>query len=225
MRTLTDLADVAVTKETVIAAISGMAGTGKTALAVHWAHQVAQCFPDGQLAVNLRGFDPSGTPMTAAEAIRACLDSLGVTAAQLPVGLAAQVALYRSLLAGKRLLVLLDNARDVPQPVISSSRATAVVVITSRTQLTGLAATDGAHLLTLGPLSRAETTELLGTSSRASPDGCRAGSHRRAHHTVCRTCPGGKHPRRSRRQHGLFADRVRRAAARRTRAAGRHGNR
>jgi hypothetical protein len=162
MRTLTDLADVAVTKETVIAAISGMAGTGKTALAVHWAHQVAQCFPDGQLAVNLRGFDPSGTPMTAAEAIRACLDSLGVTAAQLPVGLAAQVALYRSLLAGKPLLVLLDNARDEEHVrLLLPGSSTCLVVITSRTQLTGLAATDGAHLLTLGPLSRAETTELL----------------------------------------------------------------
>jgi DNA-binding SARP family transcriptional activator/tetratricopeptide (TPR) repeat protein len=162
LRALTELADLAGTGQTVIAAISGMAGTGKTALAVHWAHQVAHRFPDGQLSVNLRGFDLSGTPMTPAEAIRACLDALGVTTAQLPVGIDAQVALYRSLLAGRRMLVLLDNARDDEHVrLLLPGTASCLAVVTSRTQLTGLAAADGAHLLDLGLLTREDTRELL----------------------------------------------------------------
>jgi hypothetical protein len=88
---------------------------GKTALAVYWAHQVAGRFPDRQLYVNLRGFDPSGRPVAAAEAIRAVLDTVGVPAGQIPAGLDALAGLYRSVLAGKRMLVLLDNARDAGQ--------------------------------------------------------------------------------------------------------------
>jgi tetratricopeptide (TPR) repeat protein len=162
LRALTELADLARTGETVVAAISGMAGTGKTALAVHWAHRVTQRFPDGQLYVNLRGFDLSGTPMTPAEAIRVCLDALGVTTAQLPVSIDAQVALYRSLLAGRRMLVLLDNARDDEhvRPLLPGTPS-CLTVVTSRTQLTGLAAADGAHLLDLGLLTREETRALL----------------------------------------------------------------
>jgi DNA-binding SARP family transcriptional activator/tetratricopeptide (TPR) repeat protein/transcriptional regulator with XRE-family HTH domain len=162
MRALTGLADSALTGKTVIAAISGMAGAGKTALSVHWAHQAAHRFPDGQLYLNLRGFDSSAVAVTPAEAVRACLDAFGVAAAQLPVGPEAQAALYRSLLAGKRMLVLLDNARDDEhaRPLLPGSPA-CLVMVTSRAQLTGLAATEGAHLLTLGPLTRAETRELL----------------------------------------------------------------
>ena len=85
----------------VITAIGGTAGVGKTALAVHWAHQVAGEFPDGQLYVNLRGFDPSGTPVTPDEAVRVLLDSLGVPAEQRPQTVEAQLGLYRSLLAGQ----------------------------------------------------------------------------------------------------------------------------
>jgi tetratricopeptide (TPR) repeat protein len=162
LRALTELADLARTGQTVIAAISGMAGTGKTALAVHWAHQVAHRFPDGQLSVNLRGFHLSGTPMTPAEAIRACLDALGVTTAQLPVGIDAQVALYRSLLADRRMLVLLDNARDDEHArLLLPGTASCLAVVTSRTQLTGLAVAHGAHLLDLGLLTREDTRELL----------------------------------------------------------------
>src|SRR5882724_6185643 len=84
----------------VISAISGMAGVGKTALALYWAHQAADRFPGGQLYVNLRGFDPSGAPVTAAEAIRGFLDALGVTPARVPASPEAQAGLYRSLLAG-----------------------------------------------------------------------------------------------------------------------------
>ena len=171
MMRLADLADLtgsagpgesAATGGAVIAVISGMAGTGKTTLAVQWAHQVADRFPDGQLSINLRGFDPSGTPVTPAEAIRACLDALGVTAPELPVGFEAQVALYRSLMAGQRMLVLLDNATDEEHVrLLLPGSPACLVVITSRTQLTGLAATHGAHLLSLGLLSRQETAELL----------------------------------------------------------------
>jgi tetratricopeptide (TPR) repeat protein len=146
----------------VITAIGGTAGVGKTALAVHWAHQVAASFPDGQLFVNLRGFDPSGAPLEPADAVRVFLDALHVPAAQLPQTLEAQLGLYRSLVAGKRMLVLLDNARDAAQarPLLPGS-PTCRVVVTSRSQLTGLAAIEGAQSLTLDVLSSAEALELL----------------------------------------------------------------
>ena len=99
----------------VISAVGGTAGVGKTALAVRWAHQVAHRFADGQLYVNLRGFDPAGTPATPAEAIRGFLDALGVAPERIPPATDAQAGLYRSLLAGKRMLIVLDNARDEEQ--------------------------------------------------------------------------------------------------------------
>ena len=99
----------------VISAIEGTAGVGKTTLAVHFAHQVAGRFPDGQLYVNLRGFDPAGPPMTPGEAIRIFLEALGVSEAQIPASLDAQAGLYRSLLADRQVLVLLDNAAGADQ--------------------------------------------------------------------------------------------------------------
>ncbi len=145
-----------------ISVISGTAGIGKTALALRWAHQEASRFSDGQLYVNLRGFDPSGTPMTPAEAIRGFLDALGLPAERIPVGPTALAGLYRSLLAGKRMLVLLDNARDERQvrPLLPASPG-CLVLVTSRSQLTGLAAAEGAHLLTLDALAVDEARELL----------------------------------------------------------------
>jgi DNA-binding SARP family transcriptional activator len=98
-----------------ISAIGGTAGVGKTALAVYWAHQVADRFPDGQLYVNLRGFGPSGTPATPGEAIRGFLAALGVPGERIPAELAAQTGLYRSLLAGKKMLIVAGNARDEAQ--------------------------------------------------------------------------------------------------------------
>jgi tetratricopeptide (TPR) repeat protein len=142
--------------------IIGTAGVGKTTLAVHWAHQVAAHFPDGQLYVNLRGFDPAGQTMAPAEAVRCLLDALRVPAQRVPPSLDGQHALYRSLLADKRMLVVLDNARDTGQvrPLLPGSSG-CVVLVTSRNQLTGLVAADGAHPVVLDLLSPAEAREFL----------------------------------------------------------------
>ena len=146
----------------VVSTIDGTAGVGKTTLAVHFAHQVAEHFPDGQLYVNLRGFDPAGPPMTSLEAIRLFLDALAVPAARIPASLDAQVGLYRSLLAGQRMLVLLDNARDVDQvrPLLPATPG-CLVIVTSRSQLTSLVAAESAYPLTLDVLTDAEAHELL----------------------------------------------------------------
>lgn len=129
----------------VISAIGGMAGVGKTALALHFAHQVAARFPDGQLYLNLRGFDSCGEPLGSAEAMRALLDALQVAPAQIPAGLEAQGGLYRSLTADRRMLIVLDNAAEATQvrPLLPG-RGGCLVVVTSRRQMIGLAATDGA---------------------------------------------------------------------------------
>jgi DNA-binding SARP family transcriptional activator/tetratricopeptide (TPR) repeat protein len=144
----------------VISAVSGTAGVGKTALAVHWAHRVTAQFPDGQLYVNLRGFDPGGA-LDPAEAVRGFLDALGVAVARIPQGLDAQSGLYRSLLAGKRMLVMLDNARDAEQvrPLLPGSPG-CLAIVTSRNQLSGLVA-EGARPLSLDLLSTAEARDLL----------------------------------------------------------------
>ena len=146
----------------VISAVSGTAGVGKTALALHWAHRVADRFPDGQLYVNLRGFDPGGHVTAPAEAVRGFLDAFDVPPERIPASLDAQAGLYRSLLAGRRILVVLDNARDAEQarPLLPGT-PTALALVTSRSQLTPLVAADGAHPLTLDLLTEAEARELL----------------------------------------------------------------
>jgi DNA-binding SARP family transcriptional activator/tetratricopeptide (TPR) repeat protein len=144
------------------ATVSGTAGVGKTALAVHWARRVAERFPDGQLYVNLRGFDDSAQVVRPAAVVRRFLLALGVPAERVPEDPEAQVAHYRSLLAGRRVLVLLDNARDCAQvrPLLPGG-APAFCLVTSRNQLTPLVAVEGAHPVALDLLSAAEAHELL----------------------------------------------------------------
>ncbi|MFI6436481.1 ATP-binding protein [Streptomyces sp. NPDC050759] len=150
------------TGRVVITAIGGMAGIGKTTLAVHLAHRVAERFPDGQLYVNLRGFDPSGAVMTANEAVRLFLDALGVPPERVPHEVEAQAALYRGLLAGRRFLVLLDNARDTDQvrPLLPGTPG-CLTIVTSRSRLSGLVAAHGAHALTLRPLTAGQARAFL----------------------------------------------------------------
>jgi DNA-binding SARP family transcriptional activator len=156
-----------------ICAVGGTAGVGKTALALHWAHRVAGRFGDGQLYVNLRGYDPSGIPAAPEAAIRGFLDALGVPPERIPPAPEAQAGLYRSLLADKRMLILLDNARDEQQvrPLLPASPAS-LVLVTSRSQLSGLAAGAGARLVALDVLTHGEAVELLtarlGTSRAAA---------------------------------------------------------
>jgi len=163
----------------VISAIGGTAGVGKTALALHWAHQVAGRFGDGQLYVNLRGFDPSGAPVSPAEAICGFLDALGVPPGKIPPEPDAQAGMYRSLVADRKMLIVLDNSRDEQQvrPLLPASPAS-LVLVTSRNQLTGLAAADGARLVVLDVLTQAEAIELLtarlgANRANAEPDAVR----------------------------------------------------
>jgi transcriptional regulator with XRE-family HTH domain len=145
-----------------ILAIVGSAGVGKTTLAVHSAHQVADSFPDGQLYVDLRGFEVVGDPLTPADAIRGFVHTLGAPSARLPVAVHAAAGHYRSMLAGLRVLIVLDNARDAEQvrPLLPGDPACAVVV-TSRNQLTGLVVADGARPLFLDVLTKPDASELL----------------------------------------------------------------
>jgi DNA-binding SARP family transcriptional activator/tetratricopeptide (TPR) repeat protein len=145
-----------------IVTIDGMAGVGKTTLAVHWAHRVAGLFPDGQLYVNLRGFDPNRSPVSPDEAVRGFLDAFDVPPERIPATLEAQVGLYRSLLAGRRVLVLLDNASDAGQvrPLLPGAPG-CMALVTSRSQLAGLVTTAGAHPVALDLPSAGEARRLL----------------------------------------------------------------
>jgi DNA-binding SARP family transcriptional activator/tetratricopeptide (TPR) repeat protein len=153
----------------VISAVAGMAGVGKTALAVHWAHKVAGRFPDGQLYVNLRGYDQEGAAVTPEEVTGWFLAALGVPPFQIPADAQARSGLYRSVLAGRRALIVLDNARDAAQvrPLLPGSPG-CLVVVTSRSALAGLAAAEGAQPLRLGPLGAEEAVRLL--AARLGPE-------------------------------------------------------
>ena len=140
--------------------LSGAGGVGKTALALHWAHQARDRFRDGQLYVDLGGFG-DGDPMDPREALGLFLRSLGVPAQRVPVDLAEQVSLYRSITAGLSLLVVLDNAFSAAQArVLIPPSATSVALVTSRRRLVGLVP-DGARLIDLSPLDSPAGVELL----------------------------------------------------------------
>jgi tetratricopeptide (TPR) repeat protein len=145
----------------VVIAIAGMAGVGKTAFAVHLAHHLAPSFPDAQLFVNLRGYDVDQR-LTPGEALDGFLRVLGVSNAGLPAALDRKASLYRSLLAGRRALVVLDSASSEEQvrPLLPSS-PTCLVLVTSRRSLLGLVAAEGARLVDLDVLGPAEARELL----------------------------------------------------------------
>jgi DNA-binding SARP family transcriptional activator/uncharacterized protein HemY len=145
----------------VVSAIGGTAGVGKTALAVHWAHQVADRFPDGQLYVNLRGYDP-GRPVRAADTLAGFLRTLGVPGPEIPADADERSAKYRDMLAGRRMLIVLDNASDPEQvrPLLPGAAGCAVIV-TSRDTLAGLVARDGAARLDLDLMTAGDAVKLL----------------------------------------------------------------
>jgi tetratricopeptide (TPR) repeat protein len=145
----------------VVAVITGPAGVGKTALATHWAHEVRDRFPDGDLYVNLRGDDPDPS-VPPNEALDRMLRALDVDAEKIPAGLEEKAALYRSRLNGRRVLIILDNAADVEQvrPLVPGSPG-CVVVVTSRNRLSGLIVREGAIRIRLDRLSEAEAVALL----------------------------------------------------------------
>lgn len=145
-----------------VAVLSGMPGVGKTALAVHWAHRVRQRFPDGQLYVNLRGFGPAGSTVDPAEAVRGFLEALRYPASAIPATLEGRTALYRGLLADRRMLILLDDAGSVEQvrPLLPGGTG-CLVVVTSRRQFPGLVAAEGAHPLPVDLFGPPEAAGLL----------------------------------------------------------------
>ncbi|MFC5834825.1 AfsR/SARP family transcriptional regulator [Nonomuraea insulae] len=166
--------------------ISGTGGVGKTSLAVHWAHRLRDRFPDGQLYVDLQGFSPSATPMPPHHAIRILLGFLQAPHDRIPPTFEEQIALYRNLLTGRRVLLLLDDAREPDQvrPLLPPTPDT-LTLVTSRTMLTGLIA-EGAELLRLTPLSHLQAGRLL--KRRLGPN--RVTAEREAADDIIKTCAG-----------------------------------
>lgn len=146
----------------VISAVDGSGGVGKTTLAVHWARRAEQRFPDGTLFVNLRGYGP-GEPMSPGEALEGLLAALGVPAEAIPAGIEARAGLYRSVLVGRRVLIVLDNANASSQvrPLLPGSPG-CLVIVTSRASLTGLVIATAARRVTLDLMSPQEAWDLLG---------------------------------------------------------------
>jgi DNA-binding SARP family transcriptional activator len=157
------LAGAGRTPAPVIVSVTGAPGVGKTTLAVHWAHRIADRYPDTQLYLDLRGYGP-GEPLSPSAAAETLLRALGVDSALIPADLDARSALFRSRMSGTEALVVLDNARDAEHVRPLLPGGSAVVVVTSRDQLRGLSVRDGAHRVTLRPLSRRKAVEMLGAT-------------------------------------------------------------
>ncbi|MFD4612236.1 BTAD domain-containing putative transcriptional regulator [Streptomyces sp. NPDC058440] len=142
-------------------ALCGMAGVGKTTLAVHWAHEAADRFPDGQILVDLQGYHPSQPPLEPAQAMDALLSALGI-ARNSTADVTALSSAYRNALAGRRLLIVLDDAKDCEQvrPLLPSAPG-CLTIVTSRRRLEGLTVTHNARIVTLNPMTRPEGLQLL----------------------------------------------------------------
>ncbi|MGW5722429.1 BTAD domain-containing putative transcriptional regulator [Amycolatopsis sp. NPDC003865] len=154
---------------TLIVALTGPAGVGKTELGLHWAHAVRERFPHGQLHADLGGYG-SGPPRDSADVLAEFLDALGVAAAAIPAGPSARVRMLRTLLHDHRVLVFLDNARNSGQVVdLLPGSAHSVVVVTSRHRLSDLVTHHGAFRLEVRPFSEAEIERLLGSLLRDTP--------------------------------------------------------
>ncbi|SDG93978.1 DNA-binding transcriptional activator of the SARP family [Lentzea fradiae] len=142
--------------------VTGPAGVGKTALALHWAHRVREEFPDGQLYVDVHGYDPNREPLEIGEVLNRFLRALGVPAADTPVSVDERSALLRTLLADRRMLVMLDNVRGSADLLPLLPGAPSCVVVTSRRRLAGLVAQVEAKLIELDMLTPDAAVDVLG---------------------------------------------------------------
>ncbi|WP_317494909.1 tetratricopeptide repeat protein [Haloechinothrix sp. LS1_15] len=168
-----------------VVVISGAPGVGKTELALHWAHRLCDRYPDGSLFANLRGYDPEGEPAEPAEVLEAFLRALNVPSDVVPRTLEGKAALLRTRLARRRVLIVLDNAVSTRQvrPLVPGS-AGCLLVVTSRSSLSGLAAREGACRVLLDPLPEADAVDLL----RHGVGTCRADRESAAVHALAAHC-------------------------------------